>query len=183
MAITTKTGTPSEIRSGDTLTYTLTFGDYPASAWDLIVYFNKEGQGARSEAATASGDDFIISLSAAETSQFAPGKWRWFARASKQGEGEIIADQGEVLILPDPAADPEKTFAERMLAECRAVIAKRAGMAYSASDIGGASFTHKTDAELREAERHWVARVKAERARRRYLEDGRPDRQGRIWLK
>ena len=183
VAITTQTGTPSEIRAGDTLTYILSYGDYPASSWGLIVYFVKEGQDTREEIATASGDEFEITLSAAETAELAPGKWRWFTRASLQGTGEIVADQGELMVLANPAAKAEKTFAEKMLLECRAVIAKRAGKSYTSSDISGQSFTHKTDAELRDAEKHWMGRVKAERARRRYVESGKPDRQGRIWLK
>ena len=65
----------------------------------------------------------------------------------------------------------------------RAAIAKRAGKTYNRSDLGGTQMDHKTDAELREAERHWMARARKERDNMRHLESGRPKRQGRIWLK
>ena len=183
MAITTKSGTPNQFRAGDTTSFTNEFSDYPSSSWTLTHYFLREGEETISVEATDGGSDtFLTTLTPTISGRFKAGDWQCLARVFSQSGGVDTVIDKIVNVLADPAAEREKTHAEKMLAAVRAVQLKRAGKAYNSSDLGGQSFSYKTDAELHELEKTYLARVKVERSQRKANEDGRPRRMGLIRL-
>lgn len=74
MSTTPPTYVPTELRAGDTWKWTRSLKDYPASAWDLKYEIRGEGAGAKlSITADESGDDFSVTVTAADSKKFGPG--------------------------------------------------------------------------------------------------------------
>ena len=172
MAITTTAGVPSSFRAGDTTNFTKTYADYPASTWDLVFYFVREGYPTIQKTADKSGDDFTVSLSSAESAKFTPGRWEWFAKASRQSEGEITAGSGVVDILRNPASQPSTTFAEEALSMVEKSIRGDLPTAQESVSLTGVDITKMGISErfqLRDKIKSEIARER----RRRRLAEGR----------
>ena len=181
MAIPISKGVPSEIRAGDSVSWTDDPQDYPSDSWELTYYFRRPGEKKKEHRADADGTGHKVELDSLDTGEFTTGRWSWFARATEiAGKGSRVIMEGEVSILADPDAEEPEVFAGKMLKAIRAVMLMRAGKSYNANDIGGTSFDHKTDDELRQSEQHWLWRVNQRRRNRRARERGRPHGSGRI---
>ena len=69
---------PTELRAGDTWKWTRSLSDYPASIWTL-TYVLVQAAVQKSITASASGDDFSVSVAKATTAAYAEGLWSWVA--------------------------------------------------------------------------------------------------------
>ena len=120
----------SELITGDTLQFTTSVPDYPASAgWTLTYRLVPRTSGsAISFDATADGDDYDIEVGASTTDDWTAGEYSWSAYVSKAGERHTV-DQGTVKIQPNPgtvAAYDARSHARKMLEAIEAVIESRA---------------------------------------------------------
>lgn len=70
---------PTRLRAGDTWKWTRTLADYPAGAWTLKYRFKHPTAAGFEIVATASGTDHAITVTAATSTGYAPGKWTWQA--------------------------------------------------------------------------------------------------------
>lgn len=97
---------PSTFRAGDTLSWTESISDYPASAgWTLAFVLTKYGQSLITITASTSGDDYAISVLPATSRPWIPGIYSWQAYVYKES-GDLITEKytlefGQVTILPD----------------------------------------------------------------------------------
>ncbi|MDQ3819793.1 MAG: hypothetical protein M3362_19260 [Acidobacteriota bacterium] len=99
---------PTEITAGETLKWTKTLEDYPASqGYTLKYYFRGAGTGF-DVTATADGDGFSVTVTAITTSAMTPGAYYWQAEISKNGE-KFIVDSGEVTVLAGLSATSTST--------------------------------------------------------------------------
>ncbi len=91
---------PAELVQGCTLDATIQCGDYPASGgWSLAVVFYCAAK--RISASTsASGADFAVTLTSAQTAELPAGAVSYQAFASKDGARHHV-ESGVVRILPD----------------------------------------------------------------------------------
>jgi hypothetical protein len=80
VAATVPTSEPTEHQAGNSLAWTKTLSDYPASAWTLTYYIppSNAGQAPISITATPDGDDFSIAVTAADTTAWEAGSY-WLA--------------------------------------------------------------------------------------------------------
>lgn len=95
---------PLQIVAGDSLSWTRSFSDYPASAGWVLSYALRNYQQKINFPATASGDSFAISVDAATTADWAPGSYEWIAFVTKGGERHTVAS-GQIDITPNMGVD------------------------------------------------------------------------------
>ena len=94
----------AQIRCGDTLDFTTTLVDYPASAgWVLTYRLVPRLSGTPiSISGTASGDDHRSSATATTTAAWTAGEYSWAGYVDKAGEHYVV-DSGTVTLLPNMA--------------------------------------------------------------------------------
>lgn len=87
------------LTAGDTLDFTTSVPDYPASeGWTLKYRLAPRAAGTAYDiTATPSGDDYLVQASAATTANYAPGDYTWTAWVEKAGEVYTV-DRGQLEI-------------------------------------------------------------------------------------
>lgn len=127
---------PESFAAGTTVTYRRTFTDYPASdGWALTLYL--AGASAVSVEAIPDGDDFVVTIAAAEI--FEAGVYKFAERVLKDDEVYQVA-AGVVTITPDlSSATPgsQQEWLERAIAALKAHIEGRLPAALQSYAIAG----------------------------------------------
>jgi hypothetical protein len=140
---------PQELIAGDTWSWVRAFGDYPAPTWTVTYYFeNKDKQ--FSAVATASGTDQLITITAATTSAYPAGRYRWYARAVNGAEAHT-AESGWVEVTADPSASgvrDHRSWARRTLDAIEATLEGRASNDQLAMTINSRSISRTPISEL-----------------------------------
>jgi hypothetical protein len=138
------TSEPTEIIQGLTCKWTRTdlHTDYPASDWTLTYYF--VGPTAWNKAATADGDDYDVTLSAAETTALLPGRYKLYGRVSYSGELYEIY-RADCIVIEDPAAvemgEDQRSWARRCLEKVETALEGSTDSLILNYSIGGAGRT------------------------------------------
>lgn len=117
---------PTTLRAGDTWAWTRQLSDYPATAWTLTYYF-RNAAAKFDVVATASGDDYAVSVAKANSGK-TPGWYDWTAFVESDTERHQV-DTGRIQILQNVAADAVydgRTFARRMLDAIESALESRA---------------------------------------------------------
>lgn len=99
----TATTEPGRVTAGDTVTWTKSLSDYPASAGWVLAYTLINSAAKITLTATASGDDHLVTAAAATTANWAAGTYSWMATVTKAAERYTIG-QGTLVIAPNLAA-------------------------------------------------------------------------------
>jgi hypothetical protein len=82
---------PLNIVSGDTVKWTKSLSDYKASAGWTLKY-NARGAGSINLTASASGDDYLITIPAATSAGYTVGTYKWNAYVEKDSERYTVAE-------------------------------------------------------------------------------------------
>lgn len=138
----------SPIYAGDTVSFTVTLADYPASVWTLSYRLTPRAAGtAYTFSATASGDDHLVEVAAATTATWAPGEYTvaaWVASGSERYTVE--SESGQVTLKPNPssltAGTDTRSHAARVLAAIEAAIEGRADSSVDYLQINGRQVRH-----------------------------------------
>lgn len=162
---------PSELQVGDTWQWTKSLPDYPASAgWALSFSLYRYGQPVIQINATASGDDFSISVPAATTAGKAAGAWQWTAYVMK-GTDRFTVETGTVCLKPDlAAADPTtdlRTENEKILDALIATQQRRATKEQESMEINGRAIRYLAPDDLERMIGIYTYKVKAQQGRLR----------------
>lgn len=139
MSVTTPTTEPTRITAGDTLKWTRTLADYPASdSWVLTYTFINAAAKLPAIVAAASGDDHAVTVAAATTGAYPAGWYDWRAVASKAGESYTVAT-GRAQVLPGfgVATLDARSDARQALEAIEATISGRATSATAEYEIAG----------------------------------------------
>lgn len=150
---------PSALVSGDTWAWTLSIPGYEAPTWTASVYFQNSAA-AFSATASASGSDHAFSVSAATTTTYAAGRYRWTVRVT-DGSAVTTIESGWVDVARNPAAagtHDHRSWARRTLEAVEAFLEGNASTAQQAMTIQGRSLTRWSIAELTK----WRDRLKSE---------------------
>jgi hypothetical protein len=127
MSTTIPTTEPASARAGDTWRWQRTLSDYPASTWTLsYTLFNAAGK--VSIAATADGDDHLVSVAPATTAAYTAGRYDWVAHVS-DGTDRHQVGAGSINVLPDLSAVSSydgRSHARKMLDAIDALLEGRA---------------------------------------------------------
>jgi len=91
---------PNSFYAGDTLKFTQTFADYPASdGWTLYYVLVKSGTQIKFNS-SASGDAHLINVAMATTAEYTVGDYRYQAYVS-DGTERVTVDTGDIEIKTD----------------------------------------------------------------------------------
>ena len=89
-------------RAGDTYTATWSLSDYPASAGWVLRLTLASAAARYQAAASASGNDHVLTVAASTTAGWAAGAYTWVVDATLAGVRKTVAN-GTTQILPDLA--------------------------------------------------------------------------------
>lgn len=118
---------PDKIIAGTTFSHLVTLTAHPAPDW--VLHLMLRGPLVIDIASTAEGAQHRLQASAAQTSEWPAGGYRWALRASLAGE-VLPIDEGHITVAADLAAISEpidgRSHAERVLHSIEAVLENRA---------------------------------------------------------
>lgn len=157
----------SSLVIGETLNYTASPADYPASeGWTLRLLLNPRAGGTVTTVnSTASGDSHILTVSATTTANFVAGDYAYEVWAYYGTEyyrldaGQLKVVQG---LLGASAGTDNRTQAEIALDAAKAALAAWTPTTKSYS-IAGRSMTFNTPAEIIQVVNHWESEVRREK--------------------
>lgn len=159
---------PTTIHAGDTWEWTRDESDYPAGTWTL-TYYLRNASAAYNVVATADGTTHSVSVPAATTAAYKPGRYDWIARVTA-GTDSFTVGTGSLTVLPNlgaTGAQDGRTYARRVLDAIEAVLEGRASHDQASYSIGNRSLSRMSIAELMTFRDKFKAEVlKEERAAR-----------------
>jgi hypothetical protein len=94
---------PTTFTAGDTVAWTRSLADYPASAGWVLNYRFINATARFHVTGTASGDDHAMTVAAATSAAYAAGTYTWQAYVEK-GSERYTVDEGTCKVEPDLAA-------------------------------------------------------------------------------
>jgi hypothetical protein len=166
---------PTQIRAGDTYTYTVTSSDYPATdGWTLSVTLNNATT-RKEVSAVANGADYDVTLASTDTDDFAAGVCQ-MVEAVEKGSGLTLERHtifaGSVTILANLAgatvAADFRSHARKTLDAIEAAIEGRATRGQLASTvIGDRQVQYLAPEELIKWRSFYQSEVKREEAAER----------------
>lgn len=165
------TSEPTELRAGDTWTWTKTLADYPASTPWTLKYRFKNAAGGFEIVASASGDGYSVSVAAATTAAYAAGAYSWMAWVEGGSSEKYTVDSGTLTIDPDyrsgtsTTAYDGRSHAQTVLDAIEAVIEGRASKDQEEYEIAGRRLKRTAIPTLLKMRQHYKAEVAAEAAR------------------
>lgn len=144
----TATTEPTTITPGDTVQWTRTLADYPASAGWVLSYEFVNASARFAITASASGDNHAVSVPATTSDDYAAGWYDWRGKVTKAGEVHTIAT-GRTQVLPSfGAAVDARSTARRMLAAVEAVLEGKAAADVQEYQVQGRQLKKYTFDEL-----------------------------------
>ena len=95
----TPTNEPTAIVAGDTAKWLKSLSDYPASAGWLLTYTLINATVKYTVVATASGDDYLVTIPSATSELWSPGEYAYAGKLTLGVEG-YTAVQGNITVKP-----------------------------------------------------------------------------------
>lgn len=162
------TGLPAALTAGDTVVFRRTFSDYPASAgWSLVYTLINAAAKITLPTGVASGDDYVVTVPAATSANYAAGLYSYMATLTLAGERYTV-ESGVVTIRANLAAQTTydaRTPAREALDEVNAALRAYGNKAWQQSyTIGGRSQTFRSVEEFLAFRDRLMAEVAAEEA-------------------
>src|SRR5687768_7210047 len=120
---------PDAFFCGDTVKWKKSLADYKASESWVLSYALSGSSGGISFSAYASGDDHLVTLSAATTAALSPGEFKLSGFVTKSGE-RFPVFEGRLTVSPDPLTNLSASAlstAEARLEKLKAELDRRAG--------------------------------------------------------
>ena len=103
MSATVPSIEPTAVTAGDTVTWTRSLGDYPATASWVLNYRFINALAKIDIVATASGADHLVTVSAATSAAWQAGTYTWQAFVTKAAE-RFTVGSGSITVKPNLAA-------------------------------------------------------------------------------
>ncbi|MEA3211308.1 MAG: hypothetical protein QOE70_4365 [Chthoniobacter sp.] len=136
MPVSIPTSEPSAITAGDTVQWTRSLPDYPATSNVLKYAFQASGKSLITITAAASGADHAVTITADASGNYAPGVYLWTAYV-EAGSTRTTVGRGALTILPSPLAALGSTHASRMLVLIEAALEGRIPNGLESTNIDG----------------------------------------------
>jgi hypothetical protein len=167
---------PKTLRAGDTWSWTITEADYSDYA---LTYYLRNASWKVNISATASGYEYTVSVSAATTTEYRPGKYHWIRRVTGD-DGTFTTAEGDLEILPNLALGflvDSRTFARTCLDNIEAYLADPNNITASSYSIGGRSLSRWSRSELLTERDKFIGEVRTEEDKARMAQGkGNPRR-------
>jgi hypothetical protein len=177
MTATVRTTEPTQITTRESVEWTKSISDYPATEWTLKYLFRGRGPGVTVDA-TADGDDFAITLTAAMTTSMAAVRYTWQSVLTNIADPTIVkyyqTGYTNVKLGFDPDIDEEidnRSANEITLDVINAAISGQMTASVLEYEITTPAGTRKVKrmmaSELISAKKYYATLVANERARER----------------
>lgn len=142
---------PISFVAGDLVQWTKSHSDYPASAgWALTYYLVKSGV-QETIVAEASGDDFLLTITAEDSAAYAAGVYAYQAQVVKTDEAYTLYS-GAIEVLPGFAAQTtgydNRSHVKKTLDALEAIIEGKASKDQLSYAIAGRSISRMSPGEL-----------------------------------
>jgi len=141
---------PSQVTAGDTVQWTKTVSDYPASDGWILTYALLSEKNKINITGSASGQDHAISVSASTSEDWIPGTYQWQSYVTNGSERHNVGS-GTLKVLANFAAksaSDQRSWAKRTLDNIEAVIEQRATMDQMEYTIEGRSLKRMSISDL-----------------------------------
>jgi len=168
---------PEVVSPGDFIQWKRTDlgGDYPPASYTATYVARITGGGSTEiqVTGTASGSDYLFTVSSATSTDFTPGLYHWQLEIKRNSDNNrIVVDRGYFTCIPDldnNGADP-RTHAEIMVAKIESILSGKADSDVSSYSIAGRSLSKMSFRELTDARdyyrKEYQREVIAERIRK-----------------
>lgn len=142
---------PEELRIGDTWFFELEYGDFPASAWNLKVYWASPLDTFEATA-TANGTSHRFTVAATTTDDYTPGGYNYQIRAEHASDGRVFTvGEGYVDLLPPLSEQADhRARVKKILDAIDAVLEDRATSDHLSVSVAGRSISRMSVNELRD---------------------------------
>ncbi len=166
------TAVPASFTAGETVVWTISNSDFPASGGTMVTTFINAAH-KFTVTATASGDDHVSTILAATSAALAAGVYAWQAKYTASGGTVTYVEAGTTEVLASFSAATTldtRSHAKTVLDAIEAVIENRATEDHVSMSIAGRSIGKMSLAELIQARdlyrREYAQEQKAERIMR-----------------
>jgi hypothetical protein len=137
MSASTPTTEPAALLAGDTARWLITLPDYSAADGWVLSYTLANATNRINFAATASGNDHLISVPAATTAGWLAGAYEWRAQVSKAGEVYTV-QSGSIVVQPSfGAAVDGRSHARKVLTNIEAYLENSQNLSAAMYEIAG----------------------------------------------
>ncbi len=140
---------PLSVNAGDTIRWTRTLADYPASAGWVLTYTLLNAAAKITITSAASGDDHAVNVAAATSAAWVAGDYAWRAQVSKAGEVYTVAE-GRMTVAPSfgAATLDTRSSARKALEAVEAYLADPNNLTAAKYEIAGRSLDRFPLSEL-----------------------------------
>lgn len=144
---------PRHFLQGELVEWRLGFDDFPAADWDLKYVFAKSDASHTLTGVAQPEDDFLISITAAQSQQWSPGRYSWQAIVSeKAGLAVHSIGRGITEVIGQFVHETDvRLYYEKLVAELEALLLGRADRADINSAIDGISIAQMDHEQLQAA--------------------------------
>lgn len=170
----------SEIIAGDSLQFTTSVPDYPATGGYALTYrlVPRVAGSAIEIPTTASGDGYAVSVAAATTATWAAGEYSWHAYVTL-GAARYTVGSGQVTIKANPATlsagTDTRTDAQKAVADLKAAL-KAWDPLRKTYTVGDVSMTFNSTADILKMLSYWERELAREDAAAASAAGRRPSR-------
>ena len=148
MTTSTPTTEPSTINPGDTVKWTKTLADYPASDGWVLSYELINSTTRYTFSAAASGANHAVTIPAATSAGYIPADYDWRARVSKSGEVFTVATGRITVAANFGEVSDVRSQARRTLQAIEDTLEGRASSATAEYEIAGRRMKYIPVSEL-----------------------------------
>lgn len=159
---------PNQITAGFSVSWTKSLSEYPATEYSLVYTLAPlSGGEVKTVNGYASGDDFEVSLTPADTAQFDSGLYQLtgyvedIATSGQSVKTEIYVGRLSVLAGAESNED-RRTYAETILQSLRSTYQKLVSNTVSQATVNGTTYTKRDLADLRAEMTYWENQIKNE---------------------
>lgn len=140
---------PLSVYAGDTVRWTKSLPDYPASSGWALSYTLLNAASKITLSSTPQGDDFAVVASAATTNSWAPGEYAWRAQVSLAGNVFTVGE-GRMTVQPSfgAATLDTRTSARKALESVEAYLQDSQNLTAAEYQINGRQLRRHSMSEL-----------------------------------
>lgn len=159
-------GIPHSFTAGDTVIFTEPGGQYPSNLWTMTLWLSLIGGTGipTSVVATASGLDYLITISAAASAAIAAGSYRYTEIVTGGSSESYTVKEGTLSVLPNFATAQAPSLAQQQVTKIQASIAKLNSQLSTSRNFNGQSSTDRDLKQFQEQLTFWQAQVIKEQA-------------------
>lgn len=159
---------PAQFQSGDSVAFTLTDTNFPATEWTAQFLMFRQGKTTITTNGATNGTSYDFAINSATSTNIAPEDWNYCVRFTNTSNAAVKSPlqwQGAVFVLSDPTVTYDPTVDEALLAALDAAILTLSGSANQSVSFNGQSYSRQSIDMLRQWRTQLQAGIYQQKAR------------------